>query len=78
MNETKTEEYEVKQNGNESWKECRLLGSLINTDKDISRRASLAIVSIKNLKHIFCNRKLAIKTCVFNCYVARIFLYNSE
>ena len=49
-------------------------------DKDISQRKSLAIASIKNLKYIICNQKLSItiKTCVFNCYVASIFLYNSE
>ena len=32
INETKTEEYEIKRNGNENWKKCKLLGSLLDTD----------------------------------------------
>ena len=43
MNETKTEKYEIKRNGHESWKECKLLISLLDPDKDISRTKSLAI-----------------------------------
>ena len=30
VNETKTEECEMKRNGNESWEECKLLGSLLD------------------------------------------------
>ena len=80
INETKTEEYEIKRNGSENWKKCKLLGSLLDTDKDIYRRKCLAIASINNMKYIFCNQKLNvnIKTRVFNCYVSSIFLYNSE
>ena len=54
---------------NELWKECKLLGRLLDTDKGSSRRKSLAKASMKNLKYIFCNPKLsiAIKTRVFNC-----------
>ena len=69
VKETKTIEYEVKWNRRESWKECKLLGSLLET-----------IASTRNLKYIFYNQKLSItlKTCVFNSYVVGTFLYNSE
>ena len=80
INEAKTEEYKIERNGNEDWRNCKLLGSLLDTDKDITRRKSLAIASINNLKYIFYNQKLNIniKTRVFNCYVSSVFLYNSE
>ena len=50
-------------------KKCEVLGSLLDTDKGSSRRKFLVTASIKNLKYIFCNRKLsiAVKTRVFNC-----------
>ena len=35
MNKTKTDQYEVKRNGNESWKEYNLLGSLEDKNKNI-------------------------------------------
>ena len=48
MNETKTEKYEIKRNGHESWKERKLLISPLDTDKGISRTKSLAIDQSKS------------------------------
>ena len=53
INETKTEEYEIKRKGNVEWKECKFLGSLINTEEDIKRRKALAIAAINKMHHIF-------------------------
>ena len=80
MNETKTEEYEIKQNKNELWRKCKLLGRLLNMDKAISQIKSLRTASVRNLKHTFYNRKLSIgiKTRTFNNYAASIFLYYSK
>ena len=45
VNDSKTEEYDVKRGGSEKWKECKLLGSNLGTDKDIKRRKGLAIAA---------------------------------
>ena len=66
---------EIKQDGNQSWKHQNQLGTLLEKDKDISRRKCLAIAWMENFKYIFFNQILpiTIKTRVFNCYVASIF-----
>ena len=80
INKPKTEEYIIKRKGDESWKDCKLLGSLLDTDNDIRRRKGLAIGAINTMKHLFYSNKIDIKTKmhVFNCYVSSTFLYNSE
>ena len=79
INQTKTEEYEIKKGGDNSWKQCKLLGSLLDTKSDINRRKTLAITSIANMKSIFQTKvSLKIKIRAFDCYVGSIFLYNSE
>ena len=47
INESKTEEYNIAQKGNEAWKECKILGSLLDTEKDINRGKMLAIDAYK-------------------------------
>ena len=63
-----------------AWKKCKLLGSLLDTEKDINRRKILAIDAFKTLNTIFDSRKIsnAVKIRTFNAYVASVFLYNSE
>ena len=79
VNETKTEEYVISRGGNIDWKKCKLLGSLLDTIEDFHRRKGLAVGCIANLKHIFCRKvSIEVKLRAFNCYVASIFLYNSE
>ena len=80
VNKTKTEEYEIKQNRNESQKECELSRSLLDTDKAISRKKSSLVPSIKNLKYIYLlqsKHSIVIKNIAFNCYKASI-ANNSE
>ena len=79
INESKTD-YEIIRQGNEKWKNCKLLGSLLDTEKDINRRKILAIDAFKTLNQIFDSRKISntVKIRTFNAYVASVFLYNSE
>ena len=49
--ESKTEEYEIKQRGEEKWKKCKYLG--LNTKEDIKRRKVLATDAYNQLRHIF-------------------------
>ena len=60
--------------------ECKLLGSLQDTEKVINRWTILAIDAFKTLNTIFDRRKIgnAVKIRTFNAYVASVFLYNSE
>ena len=80
INEDKTEEYKIERKGDDSWKTCKLLGSLLDTPKDIQRRKGLAINALRSMKDIFNSKRLnvGIKTRVFNVYITSIFLYNSE
>ena len=43
MNATKTEQYAITRGGDVLWKDCKLLGSLLDTDSDIKRRTGLAV-----------------------------------
>ena len=79
VNETKTEQYEIKRNGPIDGKSCKLLGTLLDTTSDIKRRKALAISAIGNMKFIFCSKlSIEIKVRAFKCYVESIFLYNCE
>ena len=67
-------------NNNPDWKECKLLGSLLDTEKDFNRRKKLAIDAMKTSQYIFKSKLISteLKIRTFNAYVASIFLYNSE
>ena len=60
VNETKTEEHRIKRGGNDNWKKCKYLGTLLDTNSDISRTKCLAILAFNKLKIAF-NSKLTIK-----------------
>ena len=78
-NASKREQYSVpSEDGN--WKKCKCLGSLLDTEEDISRRKGLTEDGIRNLEKIFKSNRLSQKTKVrvFNAYISSIFLYNSE
>ena len=49
INSSKTEEHEVKLNGDDEWKSCKLLESCLDTEKDIGRRHGLAIGAYKDM-----------------------------
>ena len=77
INEAKTEEYTIKRaNCDNRWRDCKLLGSLLDTQNDIKRRKVLAINAANKLKHLFSNKD--VKTKLFKSYITPTFLYNFE
>ena len=63
------------------WRNCKLLGSKLDTIKDIGRRKGLAIDSMRKKDHIYKSRRsisIQQKIRTFNAYSASVFLYNSE
>ena len=77
INESKTEEYTIKRaNYDNPWRDCKLLGSLPDTQNDIKRRKVLAINVANKLKHLFLNNDVTInvKTKLFKSYITPIFL----
>ena len=79
LNQLKEEGYTVSAKHHE-WKKCKLLGSYIDTEKDIANRKRLVINAANNLDDVFKNKNISINTKVFAfiIYLAAIFLYNSE
>ena len=80
VNHSKTEEYKIKRNGNEDWKTCKYLGSMLDTQKDINRRKGLGIAAYNKMKTILENKHVSteVKMRIFNAYVSSIFMYNNE
>ena len=66
--------------GEESWKKCKLVGSLIDTTQDINRRKGLALSANNKLKSIMNSKKVStrLKVKALDSYIKSIFLYNSE
>ena len=62
------------------WRDCKLLGSKLDTEKDIKRRKGLTIDSMKKHHQTYKSKHISIETKVrtFNTFAASIFLYNSE
>lgn len=81
INTSKTEEYTINHaNRNSSWKTCRYLGTLLDTESDIQRRKRLALAAFTKLKPALRDRKLQLKLKIriFDALVSSIFLYNAE
>ena len=76
ISESKTEEYTIKTaNCDNRWRDCKLLGSLLDIQNDIKRRKVLAINAANKLKHLFLNKdvNISVKTKLFKSYVTTIF-----
>ena len=79
MNEEKPEEFTIKRNGEETWKKCKLLGMLLDTEKDVKQKKVLAMNVVNSMKEIFFRDiTIEVKVRSFNCYVSSVFLYNCE
>ena len=79
MNEEKPEEFTIKRNREETWKKCKLLGTLLDTEEDIKRRKVLAMNVVNLMKEIFFGDiSILVILRFFNCYVSSVFLYNCE
>lgn len=80
INENKTEYYKIKRKGNDNWKSCKYLGSLLDTELDLRRRKQLSMVSFRKYQKCIQSKLLSLKTRLrlLNTYVTSIFMYNSE
>ena len=80
FNISKTEKYNISSKSGDDWKQCKYLGSYLDTDSDILRRKQLSYAAFNQLKTKLTSRKLSLKVRMrlFNVYVTSIFLYNSE
>ena len=80
LNVSKTEEYEIKRKGDEKWKQCKSLGTQLDTETEIKRRKGLTISTLRNLNKILKSDKISIKlkSRTFDAYASSIFLFNSE
>ena len=81
VNNAKTEKHHISRNGiNTSWKKCKYLGSLLDTEEDITRRKVLSMVSFNKFRSVFNSKSIshATKLKTFRAFIASIFLYNSE
>ena len=57
INESKTEDFTIKRaNCDNRWRDCKLLGSPLDTQNDIKRKKALAIKAANKLKHVFKQR----------------------
>ena len=80
INETKSEEYVIKRGREETWKNCKYIGSFLDTDKGINRRKILATNTYNQLKYIFDNKKTSKQTKlrIFKSHIESILTYNCE
>ena len=79
MNEKKAEEFIIKRNGEETWKKCKLLGTLLDTEEGVKQRKVLAMNVVNSMKEIFFGDiNIEVKVRSFNCYVSSVFLYIHE
>ena len=80
INQAKTEKYSIIRNGDDCWKKCKYVGSLLGTNEDINRRIGITNSHYKTLGTIFGSKKVSqqLKFRIFNALLENIFLYNSE
>ena len=81
INESKLDEYIIKRaNSDNRWRDCKLLGSLLDTQNDIKRRKVLAMNAGNTLKHLLINKDvtISVKTKLFRSNITPIFSYNSK
>ena len=79
VNESKTERYHIQKDGEEAWRKCKYLGSLLYTEEDTKRRKGFTIDSYKTCESIFSSKHASkkVKIRVFATYIQSIFMYNS-
>ena len=79
----KPEEYTVPDTkpirGNNSWRKCKLLGSLLDTKEDIQRPKLITISTMKENRYVY-NKYLTLSHKIrhFRVFAECIFLYNCE
>ena len=80
INNNKTEEYVITKDGDQQWKKCKYLGTMLDTTEDIKRRKRMAYDAMQKIKYIVKDKKLQTETKMraFNAYTSSLFLYNIE
>ncbi|XP_071834664.1 uncharacterized protein [Apostichopus japonicus] len=80
INCTKTEKFTITRKGNDSWKKCKYVGSLLGTEEDINRRIGITNGAFNTLSSIFKSKNISrkIKLRIFETLLKSIFLYNCE
>ena len=61
VNVSKTEEYGVKRKGDEKWKQCKFLGTQLDTERELKCRKGLTISALRNLNKILKSDNIYIK-----------------
>ena len=66
--------------GKDSWRKCKLLGSLLDTKEDIQRRKMITISTMKENSHVYNSKYLTLSQKIrhFRVFAECIFLYNCE
>ncbi len=77
INTDKTENFSISHNGDEKWKDNILLGSKLDTNRDISLRTQLASAAWSKYKILLTNKTLPLLLRVkyFEVVISSIFLY---
>lgn len=80
INHSKTEKYKISKDSDQTWKNCKLVGSKLDTTEDIKHRKTLANVAFVRWKKILCDKKISTrcKLRLFSALIESIFLYNCE
>ena len=79
-NELKNEEHTIthKNRNSGSWRNCKYLGSLLDTKSDIQRRKMLATETSKSLENIWKSKlTIKLKMTIFDCLVRSVYMYNA-
>ena len=63
-----------------NWRNCKLLGSKLDSLKDFQRRRALTIDSMREMDYVYRSKLLRtqMKIRTFNAFASSVFLYNSE
>ena len=80
MNESKPEKYSISRDSNDDWKNCKLVGNKLDTERDISNRKTLVNLAFQRLKPILLSQRTTqiAKLKRFEALLDSIFIYNSE
>ena len=80
INQEKTDEYTIEKDGDQHWRKCKNLRTMLDTTEDIKRRKRMANEAMQKIKHITKDKRLSTETKMrsFNAYTSSLFLYNSE
>ena len=60
FNQSKTERYRIKKGGDESWKKCKYVGSLLGTTEDIERSKQRTNTAFSKLKPVLTNKEVGV------------------